>query len=377
MLTRDGCVRRTQRLLHLMEAQRLDLFVTANYRTVYYFTGSLTSAESPVVLAIRGDGKSSLIISGTAPALADETTSLELWSIHRVIDRPMHDAAGTLRDVLAGQPGVTACGVERAATPGLIEQTVRDVWPAVQITDAGPLIRRLRKRKEADEVEEIRASLRLIAAAYEAARAAIGSIGQNGGARTELDVYNEMQAAVVREAGTFVPLHGDFAAGERAIRGGGPPTARPIGPNDLYILDLFPAPALYFGDTCRTFAVGTPTELQMQAWEIVSEAVRLGERAVRPGVRARDVYAVIKEFLDSKPVAEKSFWHHAGHGIGHHGHEAPRLIPGSDDIFEAGDVITIEPGIYTPALHGGIRLEDNYLVREDGLENLFHYPREL
>ena len=64
-----------------------------------------------------------------------------------------------------------------------------------------------------------------------------------------------MQAAVVQAAGTFVQLHGDFAVGERAIRGGGPPTARVIAENDLYILDLFPAPHLYFGDTCRTFAV--------------------------------------------------------------------------------------------------------------------------
>ena len=63
------------------------------------------------------------------------------------------------------------------------------------------------------------------------------------------------------------------------------------------------------------------------------------------------------------PLAENSFWHHAGHGIGHHGHEAPRIIPGSDDVFEVGDVITLEPGIYTEALHGGIRLEDNYVVR--------------
>ena len=186
-----------------------------------------------------------------------------------------------------------------------------------------------------------------------------------------------MQAAVVRKAATFVALAGDFAVGERAIRGGGPPTSRAIAPGDLYILDLFPAPHLYFGDTCRTFATSTPTDDQHRAWEIVCEAMAIGERAIRPGVRARDVYAEVKEFLDSHVLAEKSFWHHAGHGIGHNGHEAPRIIPGSSDVFEAGDVITLEPGIYTRALRGGIRIEDNYVVRENDLQNLFHYPKSL
>ena len=75
--------------------------------------------------------------------------------------------------------------------------------------------------------------------------------------------------------------------------------------------------------------------------------------------------------------AENSFWHHLGHGIGHRGHEAPRIIPGTDDIFEEGDVITLEPGVYAQSLQGGIRIEDNYVVRAHGLENLFAYPHDL
>jgi len=85
----------------------------------------------------------------------------------------------------------------------------------------------------------------------------------------------------------------------------------------------------------------------------------------------------VKNYLDSEPLSQNSFWHHAGHGIGHHGHEAPRIIPGSEDIFEVGDVFTLEPGIYGDHLQGGIRLEDNYLLTESGLQNLFDYPMAL
>jgi Xaa-Pro aminopeptidase len=146
---------------------------------------------------------------------------------------------------------------------------------------------------------------------------------------------------------------------------------------DLYILDLFPEPALYFGDTCRTFAVGEPREEQRRAYELVRQALSFAESAVRPGGRARDTYRVVKEFLDGAEISRRSFGHHLGHGIGHHGHEAPRIIPGSEDVFEEGDVIALEPGVYGAHLGGGVRLENNYLVTAHGLVNLFEYPLDL
>jgi Xaa-Pro aminopeptidase len=336
-----------------MEEDRLDLFVTGNYRTIYYLTGSLTAPETPVAFALWSDGQSAVITP-------------ETYSIDRVIDKPAHDAANLLLNSLAQhRDRVSTIAIERAGTPTLFDVAVGELWPDIPPLDATQTILELRKRKEPDEIAEIRESLGLITVAYDAARAAIKP------GRTELDIYNEMQSAVTQKAGTFVQLHGDFATGERAIRGGGPPTSRIIGPNDLYILDLFPAPHLYFGDTCRTFAAATPTDAQFEAWETVCEAMAAGEKAIKPGVKARDVYHEIKALLDS------SFWHHAGHGIGHNGHEDPRIIPGSDDIFEIGDVITLEPGIYSKELHGGIRIEDNYIVHETGLENLFLYPKLL
>ena len=351
MLTPQGTETRQSRLLRRMEEDRLDLFVTGNYRTVYYLTGSLTAPATPVAFALWSDGQSAVITP-------------ETYSIDRVIDKPAHDAANLLLNSLAQhRDRVSTIAIERAGTPTLFEVAVRELWPDILPQDATQTILELRKRKEPDEIAEIRESLGLITVAYDAARAAIRP------GRTELDIYNEMQSAVTQKAGTFVQLHGDFATGERAIRGGGPPTSRIIGSNDLYILDLFPAPHLYFGDTCRTFAAGTPTDAQFKAWEMVCEAMTVGEEAIKPGVKARDVYNEIKAVLDS------SFWHHAGHGIGHSGHEAPRIIPGTDDIFEAGDVITLEPGIYSKELHGGIRIEDNYIVHETGLENLFLYPK--
>ncbi len=358
MLTLDGCRARQRRLLATMEREQWDLVVTGDRFTTYYLTGSLAPPESPVFFALHGGSSSALITPGNREGVcADTVDALELYSAHRCVTTPWHDGAELLRQRLkpAARPAV-----ERAGTSTMFEGA-----------DATAAILALRKRKEPDEIAEIRAALRLCAAAYDAARAAIAP------GRTEIDVFNEMQAAVNREAGTAVALRGDFACGERGIKEGGPPTRRAIQAGDLYILDLFPAPALYFGDTCRTFAVTEPTAVQMRAWEAVREAIALAERMIRPGIAARDVHLAVKELLDSREVSERSFWHHTGHGIGHRGHEAPRLIAESEDIVDAGDVLTIEPGIYTAALQGGIRLEDNYVVHETGVENLFDYPMAL
>jgi len=308
MLKRTGCIERQQRLLKRMEQENWDLFVTGNFRTVYYFTGALTPADVPALLAIHGDGKCTLVTSSKQAEWADEILPLETWSMDRAVTMPMRDATSLLANALLRKPGapISRCAVEMAATPGLVEGAVRHLSGA-SITDASETLLALRKRKEEDEIEEIRQALGLCSTAYLTARDAIEP------GLTEIDVFNALQSAVTRSAGTSVALLGDFACGERAIGGGGPPTERLVRPNDLYILDLFPAPALYFGDTCRTFSVGPPTDLQYRAWEIVNEAVQLAESSVKPGVAARDVYRTVKEFLDGHELTAGSFLHHAGH----------------------------------------------------------------
>jgi Xaa-Pro aminopeptidase len=351
-----------------MEKDRWDLFMTSDYRTVYYFSGLLGSKEFPTLFLQASDGRTCLVANTQGQSFCDQQVLLETYSVNRSIDLPAHDAAGLLKDLLKSFQPVRRCAVERGTTAGLYEQTVTSSFPGVALLDASKVLLALRKRKEEDEIAGVKDSLRFCAVAYQAARGIIAP------GLTEIDVYNAMHHAVTQAAGTMITFAGDFACGERGIKEGGPPTSRKIQNGDLYILDIFPAVDLYFADTCRTFAVGEPTDVQQQAWQLVMDAVRLAESLVKPGVSARSVYSSVKEFLDSSPLTEKSFWHHAGHGLGHRGHEAPRIIPGSDDVFEEGDVFTLEPGVYTAALQGGIRLEDNYVLRTGGPEDLFDFP---
>ena len=353
-----------------MGEEQWDLFITSDHRTVYYFSGLLGAREFPTVFVQDSDGRSSLISNSHGLGFCDVQVLLETYSIQRSIEAPAQDASRLLRDLLnqRNSSSILRCGVERGTTAAIYEQSIRDSLPGVELLDASRVLRALRKRKEDDEIAAVMESLKYCTVAYQAARRVIAP------GLTEIDVYNSMVNAITQTAGTTITFAGDFACGERGIKGGGPPTRRKIQNGDLYILDIFPAVDLYNADTCRTFAVGNPTDLQHRAWQLVMDAVRLAESLVKPGVSTASVYNVVKEFLDASPLSEKSFWHHVGHGIGHRGHEAPRIIPGSEDIFEEGDVFTLEPGIYTKALQGGIRLEDNYVLRANGPEDLFSFP---
>ncbi|MBL8234120.1 MAG: aminopeptidase P family protein [Bryobacterales bacterium] len=363
MLTVAGCRARQKRLLAVMKKRGWDCFVSANYRTAYYLTGVLCPSEVPVFVLLTRSGQCKLIAGASRDEhAADELIPLETYSIDRCLTDLAGDAAALLEEALGS--AYSRFGMEAGTFPSsaLIVGTMEDATQSLLA---------LRKKKEADEIAEIRASLKLCKVAYDAAKRVIRP------GLMEIEVHNAMYDAVMREAGTTVEFAGDFACGERCVRGGGKPTRNVLREGDLYILDLFPAPALYFGDVCRTFIVGEPSKTQLRAWSLVAKVLREAEAMVKPGVPARSVYEAVKKALAAAPGAKRSFWHHAGHGIGHHGHEAPRIIPGSHDVFEVGDVFTLEPGVYSTALQGGIRLEDNYVVTRNGVQNLFDYPLDL
>ena len=100
------------------------------------------------------------------------------------------------------------------------------------------------------------------------------------------------------------------------------------------------------------------------------------ERTVKPGKSCAELFHEVQEILGEAPVG--IFNHHLGHGIGLFPHETPHLNPNWNDTFEVGDVFTAEPGLYDEKLlRAGMRLENDYLVTETGVENLSPFPMEL
>jgi Xaa-Pro aminopeptidase len=371
MLTLTGCRFRQDRLRDLMRRESIDVAVLTSPPHIFYFSGLLDDPRFPHALIIARDGGSVLVTSHRQPkAAVDESVTYESYSIQRVLDRAVihKEAAAVLATKIRKFGTAVIVGLEpewmnHAFSERLSSVTARVVSLTLHLMT-------MRRAKESDEVTSIRDTIALIDHGYAAAKSTIAT-GIN-----ECDVYNVMYTAVVSAAGTSVQFGGDFATGNRTLEGG-PPTTRRIAEGDLFVLDIFPCYRGYFGDLCRTFAASSVSDLQFAAWRKVVEALTLAESMLRPGTRTADIYNEVRRLLDEFESARGSFFHHAGHGVGLDGQEHPWLTPGSSQILAVNDVIAVEPGLYSEALQGGLRLEQNYLITETGFERLSNFPLEM
>jgi Xaa-Pro aminopeptidase len=157
------------------------------------------------------------------------------------------------------------------------------------------------------------------------------------------------------------------------------PHARPgearAGRESVLLLDWGARHLGYCSDLTRVFALASiPTWLR-RAHETVLAAQRAAIARIGPDVRARDVDSAARRVLRKAGLARR-FGHGVGHGLGLDVHEGPRLGPRSGDVLRPGMVVTVEPGVYFPG-RGGVRIEDDVVVTEDGAEVLSRFPREL
>ncbi|MCW5978141.1 MAG: aminopeptidase P family protein [Bryobacteraceae bacterium] len=368
MLNLDNCRRRQTRLLSYLAEHRLDAAVLSNPKLAYYFTGALVDPARPQAFVLTASG-GSLLATNAAPALcaAERVETYTGYSLQRVFSiRTMaEEAARFVSDFVGAPAGRIGADFE------FLPMSLRRALGERDFVDLTPLLEQMRRRKDPDEVESIRATIALTEAGYGAIKKRLEP------GMTEFQAYSIMNEAMVNRAHTSLPLLGDFACGVRAISEGGAPTSRRVEPGDLYILDIFPSWQGYVCDLCRTFVVGSPTELQQDAWAHVMAGHRLAAAILKPGAKARDVYQALRAHLETFAPAKGSFTHHAGHGLGMDAWEFPWLTPGSDHVIQEGEVVAFEPGLYSREMQGGIRLEHNYLVTKDGVTPLDSFPMEL
>lgn len=155
----------------------------------------------------------------------------------------------------------------------------------------------------------------------------------------------------------------------------GVPTDRKIQEGDFVLFDFGATCQGYHSDMTRTIAVGYATDEMTESYNLVLKAQKAGIKALESGVSCADVYKAAYDVLEEKKMA-KYFRHGLGHGVGLDIHEGYNASPRSTDIFETGNVTSIEPGIYIPDKFG-IRIEDLLYLSPKGKENLSKVTKEL
>jgi Xaa-Pro aminopeptidase len=186
--------------------------------------------------------------------------------------------------------------------------------------------------------------------------------------RTERDLAWRLDG-LFHELGAQAPAFETIvASGPNGARPHARPTDREIGAGETVVIDAGAMVASYCADCTRTFATGPlPDELK-DAYAACLEGQLAGLEAVRAGVTGVDADAAAREKIEAAGLGEK-FGHGLGHGVGLEVHEAPRLSRESTDTLAAGNVVTVEPGVYLEGL-GGIRIEDLVIVTENGADVL-------
>jgi len=160
----------------------------------------------------------------------------------------------------------------------------------------------------------------------------------------------------------------------------------PLRANEPIILDIFPRSQKtgYFGDITRTVVRGRAREAVQKLYDTVLRGQKLAFKKMRAGVRTVEVHQAVEEFFEKQGYKTgkrqgrmEGFFHGTGHGLGLQIHEAPRMGPHSTGRLEAGQVVTVEPGLYYPELGGGVRLEDVALVTRNSPQNLTRFEKVL
>jgi Xaa-Pro aminopeptidase len=345
---------RGDRLAALVAERGLDRFLVSDLINVQYLTGFGGTNGACVC---GGDARVFLTdFRYTERAEAE----VDGWDVVTVKD----DWLGGVAERLAGKVGFEDHHMSVRAL-GKLEEKLPD---GVSLEGAGGTVEKLRRVK--DEAE-----LAAIATATELADQAWGwALNRGLAGRTELDVARAVEAWM-REQGAEPSFPAIVAAGPNGALPHAEPGQRVIGRGELVVFDMGAKLDRYCSDGTRTFATGEPGERAREVYETVLEAQAAALAALEAGARAEDIDTVAREPIAAAGHGER-FGHGLGHGVGLEVHEEPRVSQRSEDVLAAGEVVTIEPGIYLPG-ELGVRIEDLVVLTEDGHRNLSGLPKEL
>lgn len=237
----------------------------------------------------------------------------------------------------------------------------------IELVATQGLVRELRAVKDAAELTRIERAAHIA----DIALAEVTGLLVPG--TTERQMAHALEQEM-RAAGATGPAYETIVAGgPNSALPHSRPTDRAFADGDLVVIDVGALIDGYRSDMTRTFIVGPAGEEQRSIREIVTEAQAAGVAAVKPGIEAKEIDKVCRSIVADAGYGE-AFSHGTGHGVGLDIHELPAVHARSTAILQPGHVITVEPGIYVPAL-GGCRVEDLLVVTETGCRPLTHSPK--
>lgn len=358
---RRGCLlkakeqheRRIESLRGRMKAAEVDAAVVLtregfNWETCFYLSGFRGSSSA---LVITYDD-AFLITDGRYLDQAGEQTHL------RVVDQGPAPIMDVLKDLLPARSGSGNLGFQADRVTcdllGSLKAMGRD------LVDISTIFSCLRRLKDPIEIENIRKAAEI------AASALMSSLERMGRDFTEKDFAAMLEYEIKKGGaeGGWGAQEFIVASGPRSALPHGVPTERKVLHGEIVTVDFGTRFNGYICDITRTLSLGSPPAWAVDLHDLLVAAHAAAVNLLEPGRPVAEADRAARSVIEKAGFGE-AFTHGLGHGIGLDVHEPPSLSFRSAEKFAAGDVVTVEPGVYFPG-KGGLRLEDDYFISGDG-----------
>ncbi|WP_411349369.1 M24 family metallopeptidase [Paenibacillus sp. WLX2291] len=348
----------------LMKQASLDSLLITDPKHVYYLTGFASDPHERFLGLFIPDGDEPFIL---LPALDEDkarsVSTVERIETHTDTDNPYV----RLKHCVKGKIG--KLGVEKEhLSVARFEQLSAELG-AESYSDIGSLLNGMRSRKSPDEVQRMIVSIQKI---EEVLRRGLSSVRVG---ITEIDLVAELEYQMKKVGAEKAAFDTMVLSGPNTALPHGVPGSRKLQSGELVMFDLGLFYNGYASDITRTFALGDVDDETANVYHTVLAANEAAIAATRPGVTFASIDKAARDVITEAGYGDR-FIHRLGHGLGMDTHEYPSVHGSNETLLESGVLFTVEPGIYIPG-HCGVRIEDDVIVTDTGVDVLSSFPKEL
>lgn len=354
--------KRIEKLEKLLKGKGLDGLLLTRDSNIRYITG-FTSSESYSIVSSTG-GRVFITDSRYTEQAEKECVDFEIvkWR------SPHADLPTTIKNI-SEKLGIKRLAFEKSYMTVDMFTNFKEKLDGIELVPTQGLVEELRRIKDEEEISFIRKA----AAFGDQAFNEILNYVKVG--ITEKELERELQYITKKTGADDIGFPAIIASGINSSMPHAVPSDKKIEDGDFITFDMGAMYKGYRSDMTRTIAVNHASDRQKEMYELVRLSQEAGTKAVKAGADGKTPHNAAKDILEKAGV-EGIFEYGVGHGVGLDIHEDPFMNSRCSLTLQAGDIVTMEPGIYIPGW-GGIRIEDTLVVKSEGYEILTLSPKSL
>ena len=328
-------------------------------RTFFYLTQAESGIFEGSALIVSQDGLK--IITSELEEESARSTGLEV-----IIARGREDFDRIIKTSLEN---VNSVGINYSALSLSMYKNLLKIIPDKEFIDVSNSILESRKKKDDGELYKLKQAAKIGSEIYEEV---VQSIKEG---MTEYELASKMVYEMMNAGASGPSFSTIVGFGPSSAIPHYSPSDRKLKKGDFVLTDYGALYKGYCSDITRTAVFGRADDRQKEMYRIVKEAQEKSMNTIREDVNGKDVDDVARKVIDSTQYKGR-FIHSLGHGLGLDVHDHPALAKNYDFTLKDRMVVTVEPGIYVPK-YGGVRIEDDVIVRRDGFEKITSGPSDL